>query len=196
PSPNSQLQQGTNRLLIDLPGVNDGDRVRKLVQGSAQLDSWVPHDDLDIYPISDNVDSALASTLTDTDGEPRSTAHTAASDATDAGLLAALGASQDSLDTDSFDSQLALQNPLFNLLQPATGMGPNIQPMLAPGPIVGYAQLRDTAKVNRYLADPVVKQVIPANVKLLWGVKPSPRTPEQLELYAVKPSGVDAGPVL
>jgi len=68
--------------------------------------------------------------------------------------------------------------------------------MLAPGPIVGYAQLRDTAKVNRYLASSAVKQIIPANVKLLWGVKPNPQTPEQLELYAVKPSGVDAGPIL
>src|SRR5690606_8011376 len=117
-------------------------------------------------------------------------------DTTDAGLLAALGAGQDSTTTDSSESQLALQNPLFNVLRPATGLGPNNQPMLAPGPIVGYAQLRDTAKVNDFLADPVVQQIIPANVKLLWGVKPSPRTPEQLELYAIKPTGVEGGPVL
>src|SRR5690606_37943098 len=79
---------------------------------------------------------------------------------------------------------------------PATGLGPNNQPMLAPGPIVGYAQLRDTTKVNDFLADPAVQQIIPTNVKLLWGVKPNPRTPEQLELYAVRPTGSDAGPVL
>src|SRR5690606_32718617 len=88
------------------------------------------------------------------------------------------------------------QNPLFNVLMPATGLGPNGQPMLAPGAVVGFAQLRDTAKVNDFLADPSVQQIIPANVKLLWGVKPNPQTPEQLELYAVKPTGVDAGPVL
>jgi len=141
----------------------------------------------------ENVDRALASTLQTAQAE---TADTAAADSTDAGLLAALGAGQDSTASDSSDNQLARLNPLFNVLRPATGLGPNNQPMLASGPIVGYAQLRDTAKVNDFLTDPAVKQIIPANVKLLWGVKPSPRTPEQLELYAIRPSGVEAGPVL
>lgn len=195
-SPNIQLQQGTNRILIELPGVNDEERVRKLLQGSAKLEFWETYDNMEVYPMLDNVNSTLASTLIDTKTKTNSTTDSATADSTDAGLLATLGANRDSLDTDSFDSQLAQQNPLFNLLRPATGMGPNNQPMLAPGPIVGYAQLRDTAKVNRYLADPLVKQIIPANVKLLWGVKPSPRTPEQLELYAVKPTGVESGPVL
>jgi len=195
-SPNIQLQQGTNRILIELPGVNDEDRVRKLLQGSAKLEFWETYDNMEIYPMLENVNSALASTVRETKKETATTADSAAADSTDAGLLAALGAGQDSTATDSSESQLALQNPLFNVLRPATGLGPNNQPMLAPGPIVGYAQLRDTAKVNDFLADPAVQQIIPANVKLLWSVKPSPRTPEQLELYAVKPTGVEAGPVL
>src|SRR5690606_27016113 len=114
----------------------------------------------------------------------------------DGGLLATLGGGTDSLGTDSASNVLAQQNPLFNLLNPATAMAANNQMVLAPGPIVGYALLRDTAKVNRLLEDPVVQQIIPANVQLLWGVKPSPRTPNQLELYAVKPTGIDAGPIL
>ncbi|GGG90783.1 protein translocase subunit SecDF [Parapedobacter pyrenivorans] len=195
-SPNIQLQQGTNRILIELPGVNDEDRVRKLLQGSAKLEFWETYDNMEIYPMLENVNTALASTLNETEKDTKNSAGSAVADSTETGLLATLGAGQDSLDTDSSDNQLAQQNPLFNLLRPATGLGPNNQPMLAPGPIVGYAQLRDTAKVNRYLENQVVKQIIPANVKLLWGVKPSPRTPEQLELYAVKPSGVDAGPIL
>ena len=192
-SPNIQLQQGTNRILIELPGVTDEDRVRKLLQGSAKLEFWETYDNIEIYPMLENVDRALASTLQTAQAE---TADTAAADSTDAGLLAALGAGQDSTASDSSDNQLARLNPLFNVLRPATGLGPNNQPMLASGPIVGYAQLRDTAKVNDFLTDPAVKQIIPANVKLLWGVKPSPRTPEQLELYAIRPSGVEAGPVL
>jgi len=196
-SPNIQLQQGTNRILIELPGVNDEDRVRKLLQGSAKLEFWETYDNMEIYPMLENVNSALASTVREAKKETTAaTTDSAAADSTDAGLLAALGAGQDSTASDSSESQLALQNPLFNVLRPATGLGPNNQPMLAPGPIVGYAQLRDTAKVNDFLADPAVNQIIPANVKLLWGVKPSPRTPEQLELYAIKPTGVDAGPVL
>jgi len=194
-SPNIQLQQGTNRILIELPGVTDEDRVRKLLQGSARLEFWETYDNMGIYPMLENVNSALASTLKDTETKAKA-ADTAKTDTTDAGLLAALGANRDSLDTDSSEGQLALQNPLFNLLRPATAMGPNNQVMLAPGPIVGYAQLRDTAKVNRYLENSVAKQIIPGNVRLLWGVKPNPRTPEQLELYAIKPSGVDAGPIL
>ncbi len=194
-SPNIQLQQGTNRILIELPGVTDEDRVRKLLQGSARLEFWETYDNMEIYPMLENINSALASTLRDTSKESNVAQDTTQSD-TDAGLLATLGAGRDSLDTDSFDSELAQQNPLFNLLRPATAMAPNNQIVLAPGPIVGYAQLRDTAKVNNFLENPVVKQIIPANVKLLWGVKPSPRTPEQLELYAIKPTGVDAGPIL
>jgi len=196
-SPNIQLQQGTNRILIELPGVTDEDRVRKLLQGSARLEFWETYHNVEIYPMLENVNGALAATLKETEKATGTTADTSQADSTDAGLLATLGASQDSLDaSDSSANQLALQNPLFNVLRPATAMGPNNQPMLAPGPIVGYAQLRDTAKVNRYLASSAVKQIIPANVKLLWGVKPNPQTPEQLELYAVKPSGVDAGPIL
>ena len=196
-SPNIQLQQGTNRILIELPGVNDEDRVRKLLQGSARLEFWDTYHNVEIYPMLENVNSALASTIKDTEKTNAAATDSSKADSTDAGLLASLGANQDSLSTsDSSFNQLALQNPLFNVLSPATAMGPNNQPMLAPGPVVGYARLRDTAKVNRFLQDPIVKQIIPANVKLLWGVKPDPRTPEQLELYAIKPTGVDAGPVL
>ncbi|MFC7523264.1 protein translocase subunit SecDF [Parapedobacter sp. GCM10030251] len=196
-SPNIQLQQGTNRILIELPGVTDQERVRKLLQGSARLEFWETYHNVEIYPMLENVNSALAATLKETEKAAGTAADTTKADSTEAGLLATLGASQDSLNaSDSSANLLALQNPLFNVLRPATAMGPNNQPMLASGPIVGYAQLRDTAKVNRYLENPVVKQIIPTNVKLLWGVKPNPQTPEQLELYAVKPSGVEAGPIL
>ena len=196
-SPNIQLQQGTNRILIELPGVNDEDRVRKLLQGSARLEFWDTYHNVEIYPMLENVNSALASTIKDAEKTNTAATDSSKADSTDAGLLASLGANQDSVGTsDSSLNQLALQNPLFNVLSPATVMGPNNQPMLAPGPVVGYARLRDTAKVNRFLQDPIVKQIIPANVRLLWGVKPDPRTPEQLELYAIKPTGVDAGPVL
>ena len=196
-SPNIQLQQGTNRILIELPGVNDEDRVRKLLQGSAKLEFWETYDNMEIYPMLDNVNQALASAVSAQNTQQAAAPKdSTVADSTDAGLLASLGAGQDSTADDSSNNQLALQNPLFNVLAPATGLGPNNQPMLAPGPVVGFAQLRDTAKVNDFLADPAVQQIIPANVKLLWGVKPNPQTPEQLELYAVKPTGVEAGPVL
>lgn len=195
-SPNIQLQQGTNRILIELPGVTDEERVRKLLQGSARLEFWETYDNMEVYPLLENVNGALATALKDETGKANAAVDTSKADTTDGGLLATLGASQDSVADDSATNQLAQQNPLFNILRPATAMAQNNQVVLAPGPIVGYAQLRDTAKVNRYLEHQVVKQILPANVKLLWGVKPSPNAPEQLELYAVKPTGTEAGPVL
>src|SRR5690606_11790869 len=70
------------------------------------------------------------------------------------------------------------------------------QQQLATGPIVGTVLLRDTAKVNAYLHGDVAKQIIPGNLRLLWSVKPDTRRPDELELYAIKPSGLDNKPVL
>ncbi|WP_353185424.1 protein translocase subunit SecDF [Parapedobacter lycopersici] len=193
-SPNIQMQQGTNRILIELPGVTDEGRVRKLLQGSARLEFWETYDNMEVYSMLDNVNRALAATLKDTEATNTTAADT--TQASSSGLLATLGGGTDSVSTDSSTNALAQQNPLFSLLNPSTAMAPNNQVVLAPGPIVGFSLLRDTAKVNRLLENPVVKQIIPANVQLLWGVKPSPRTPNQLELYAVKPTGLEAGPVL
>lgn len=62
-SPNIQIQQGTNRILIELPGVNDEARVRKLLQGSAKLEFYETHSNLQVYPLLENVNNLLASSL-------------------------------------------------------------------------------------------------------------------------------------
>src|SRR5690606_6395284 len=108
----------------------------------------------------------------------------------DAGLLATLGAGADSSTADSVIGALgSSQNPFFDVLQPVTAMNQQNQLVVAPGPMVGIANLRDTAKVNDYLEDPLIQQVLPSNVKLMWAVKPDPQSPEQLTLYAIKPVG-------
>jgi SecD/SecF fusion protein len=66
-SPNIQKQQGTNRILIELPGVTDPDRVRKLLQGSAKLEFWETYDNAEIFSLLQNVNSILASTIKSTD---------------------------------------------------------------------------------------------------------------------------------
>lgn len=187
-SPNIQLQQGTNRIMIELPGVTDEQRVRNLLQGSAKLEFWNTYENTEVYPILDNLNTALAGSVS----QKVPAADTTATDTTqaDAGLLATLGAGSDTTSSEA-DPLLALQNPLFNVLQPSTMMTPDNQIVLAPGPVVGIAQLRDTAKVNAFLRSPEAQQIIPANVKLLWAVKPDMRAPEQLELYAIRPVGMD-----
>src|SRR5690606_800217 len=117
-SPNIQKQQGTNRILIELPGVTDEERVRKLLQGSAKLEFWETYDNLEVYPLLENANGALATALKDETGKANAAVDTSKADTTDGGLLATLGASQDSVADDSATNQLAQQNPLFNILRP------------------------------------------------------------------------------
>jgi SecD/SecF fusion protein len=194
-SPNIQKQQGTNRILIELPGVTDPDRVRKLLQGSAKLEFWETYDNTEIFGLLQNVNSILATTVKSVD-----TTSAAAQDTTKS-KLAALG-KKDSNNTDSasikskLQAEQAKQNPLFALLNPATFQGQDGQSNLRPGPVVGYAALKDTAKVNAYLSTPAVRAVIPQNVKLYWGVKPMTIESKVFELYALKSSSIAGGPAL
>jgi len=194
-SPNIQKQQGTNRILIELPGVTDPDRVRKLLQGSAKLEFWETYDNTEIFVLLQNVNSILATTVKSVD-----TTNSAAQD-TSKSKLAALG-KKDSSSTDSaaikskLQAEQAKQNPLFALLNPATFQGQDGQSNLRPGPVVGYAALKDTAKVNAYLSSPAVRAVIPQNVKLYWGVKAISEESKVFELYALKTSSIAGGPAL
>ncbi len=194
-SPNIQKQQGTNRILIELPGVTEPDRVRKLLQGSAKLEFWETYDNTEIFGLLQNVNSILASSLKSSD----TTSATAVQD-TSKSKLAALGkkagASDSTAALNKAQAEQAKQNPLFALLNPATFQGQDGQPALRPGPVVGYAALKDTAKVNSYLASSEVRAVIPQNVKLFWGVKPMTEESKIFELYALKTSNLAGGPAL
>ena len=203
-SPNIQIQQGTNRILIELPGVNDEERVRNLLQGSAKLEFYETHDNYQVYPLLENINNILASSLKSESASTATTTPSATSDSTSAdsvasddNLLANLGAaSKDSTDTAGLSAELAASNPLFAVLNPSTYMDENGQPGLAPGALVGYSNLKDTARVNEYLNRPEIKVNIPGNLKFLWAVKPEQRTPNILSLYAIKTSGTDNGAVL
>lgn len=201
-SPNIQVQQGTNRILIELPGVNDEERVRNLLQGSAKLEFYETHDNYQVYPLLENINNILASSLkpsTPTASEASVAKDSTATDSTDDddNLLASLGAaSTDSTDTAGISAELAASNPLFAILNPSTYMEQNGQPSLTPGAIVGIANLRDTARVNEYLSRSEVKGNIPGNLKFLWAVKSEQRTPNFLSLYAIKTSGTEDGAVM
>ena len=182
-SPNIQIQQGTNRILIELPGVNDESRVRKLLQGSAKLEFYETFDNGQIYPLLDNVNKTLVSSLKSTT-KPSTDSTKVDSTKNEKSLLANL--SGDKKDSTALASNLAAENPLFAVLMPSTYQAENGQQQLAPGPQVGIANLKDTAKVNAYLARPEVKNQIPANLKLMWAVKPEQNSPNFLSLYAIK----------
>jgi protein-export membrane protein SecF/protein-export membrane protein SecD len=193
-SPNIQIQQGTNRILIELPGVKDESRVRNLLQGSAKLEFYETYANQEVYPVLENIDRTLASTLK---AAPAVTTNAAADTSKKSDdLLSNLTGGKKDAKKDSAAVNLGQKNPLFEVLRPAVYMGENQQMALMPGPMVGISSLKDTAKVNAYLQRPEVKSILPGNLKLLWAVKPEQKTPEQLSLYAIKGSGQDNGAVL
>jgi len=201
-SPNIQRQQGTNRILIELPGVSDEERVRKLLQGSAKLEFWETYDNAEIFPLLENINRTLASTIKTDESKTASTANdSTATDSASGGRLASLGNKPvaDSAANDS--SSLAMQqaknqNPLFAVLSPNVGQGAQGQQMLGQGPVIGYVLQKDTALVNSYFNSADIKSIIPANVKLLWSVKPVSKETKMFQLFAVKPTGLDGGPIL
>ena len=205
-SPNIQIQQGTNRILIELPGVNDQERVRKLLQGSAKLEFYETFRNEQAYGILDNINNTLASALKSDKKAPATVATTDSTATTAAdttkkedNLLAKLGANKNAADSNAAaNAGLEAGNPLFSVLNPNVGQGPSGQMELAPGAIVGYASLKDTAKVNAYLARPEVKGIIPGNMRLLWAVKPESfsKTADILALYAIKTTGAENGPTM
>ncbi|MDP9049010.1 MAG: protein translocase subunit SecDF [Bacteroidota bacterium] len=201
---NIQLQKGTDRILIELPGIKEPERVRKLLSGTAKLEFYQTYDNGSVYPLLDNINKLIAAKIkasrkdtTKTDAKSSIVTKGAAAKDTSKGGLALLNKVQKnaSKDTSALSNKSqADQSPLFNILIPAVYRGQN-GPELGRGPIVGRARIKDTAKVNKYLHSPEVKTIIPQTMKFLWSVKPFDTT-KTFELYAIKLSGADNGPVL
>ncbi|RKD18683.1 protein translocase subunit SecDF [Pelobium manganitolerans] len=193
--PNIQLQEGSNRILVELPGVTEKERVRKLLQGSAKLEFYETFDNQEIFPLMQNINNILAAKQPKTEAKvaPADTAKTSAK----ADKPALLSAKKDSTSKDSADvNALAKSNPLFALLTPAMFQGANGQQGLRPGPTVGYALESDTAKVNAIFAEEDIASLIPSNLKLMWGVKSTAPDNKVFELYAIKATGANGEPAL
>jgi SecD/SecF fusion protein len=200
--PNIQLLKDRNQILIELPGVTEPDRVRKLLQGTAKLEFYKTYDNTEAFQILSNVNSFLAaknkSAAKDSAAKPAVANAAAKKDTSKAGLSLLNKVNKSaSKDTSLLNNkaQQAAQNPLFSILQPATYQGQNGQPQLRPGPVVGYAAQKDTAKVNAYLHSADVKAQMPQTIKFLWDVKPLEKT-KIFELYAIKLAGADNTAVL
>ncbi|PWK78146.1 SecD/SecF fusion protein [Mucilaginibacter oryzae] len=203
--PNIQLQQGSNRILVELPGVKEPERVRKLLSGSAKLEFYETFDNAEAYQYLINADNVLAAknkTAKKDSAKTDTTAKVAAAktDTTAKGgsLLSKVQKSASKNDTSATSlnkSKQASEHPLFAVMRLNIIPGPNGQQQLGGGPVVGIAALQDTAKVNAYLNSADVKAVLPRNIKFLWEVKPQKNTKNFL-LYAIKLSGADNGPVL
>ncbi len=174
--PSIQKLGNTGRILVELPGVKEPERVRKLLQGTASLEFWTTYDNSEIYPFLVEANSLLADLLAD---EEVPAAQQAASE-TGTDVVSEELAAQN----EETGAAASKQNPLFSLLQPSQARG---------NACIGYAAAADTAAINRLLAMPQVKDVLPAEFKAMWSVKPSAyfSTDNIFELVAIKASSRD-----
>jgi SecD/SecF fusion protein len=189
-SPNMQKQEGTNRIFIEMPGIQDKERVRKLLQGSAELQFWQVYQNQEVYPILENINKTLAVSVKDTTAKATDTA-------SKGGKLAGLTNKTNAKDTSATAKQAELTktNPLFAILNPAIGAGQNGQPALIPGSVVGSVLQKDTAKVMAYFNRPEIKSLIPSSLRFMWSLKPIEKT-KAYQLYAIKVTSPDGKPAL
>ena len=184
--PNIQTLEGKmGRIMVELPGIKEPERVRKLLQGSANLEFWETFEAKDIVPVlasADNRARGLLNADAPADSamvEADTTAVAEASAVSAKDSLAAALKGETATASNTNIEELKKEHPLLAVLQlNQSGVGC----------IVGYADYKDTADVNRILNMKAVKEVMPRDLKLMWGVKASDmdKTGRIFELYAIK----------
>ena len=172
--PNIQKLGNSGRILVELPGVKEPERVRKLLQGTASLEFWATYDNAEVEMYLAEANAALAQLL----GDDTAVETTAAEDD-----LLAQELQMNESDAAAY-AAYKKQNPLFAVLQPSGARG---------NACIGYAHYADTAKINKYLATPQVKSLFPVEFKPMWTVKASPYIPggNTFELVAIKATSRD-----
>ena len=179
--PNIQRLPNSNRILVELPGVKEPERVRKLLQGSASLEFWTTYNAGEIVPTLMRADQVVKQYLADTKPAVEETVAVAeAADSTaDGGLIAEVATAETETAAEATGSYCDRdQNPLLALLNP----------QFAGGAAVGAVMAADTAAVNDYLALPAVKEMLPADLRFKWAIKGETQQPVdgRFYLYAIK----------
>ena len=171
--PNIQKLEGqSGRIMVEMPGIKEPERVRKLLQGSANLEFWETYNSQEIVPLLAQLNQKYAAmggdaaasvdtVATDTTAVAEAAADTVKAAATD--LAAKLSKKEDKAANAKAKEEAKKLNPLFAVFQPTQGQ------TLA---IVGYANGRDTADVNKVIYSDIAATVLPAELKLRWGAKP------------------------
>ena len=184
--PNIQALEGKmGRIMVELPGIKEPERVRKLLQGSANLEFWETFDAKEIVPYLSSVDNRLRDILAVESGA--ASADSVAADTVAVAQASAISAADslaaalkgETASNSAAMEQMKKEHPLASVLQ----LNPN-----GYGSVVGYADYKDTAQVNQYLAMKEVKEMLPKDLRLKWGVKAADfdKQGRIFELYAIK----------
>lgn len=202
--PNIQKIGASGRILVELPGVKEPERVRKLLQGTASLEFWLTYNNTEILPMLEQAnavvkelqkasdaaaageeqqalqDTEVVDVTEITDGQVTEVA--VSEESAEQDLLAELENRPDAAAMTGADEAVMDEFPLFAKLSPALSETGQIMN----GPVIGYAKSYDTAAVNSMLNTPQVRMLLPRDVKLMWGVKPIDPAETTYELYAIK----------
>ena len=182
--PNIMRLPNSHRILVELPGVKEPQRVRDLLQGTASLEFWLTYDAREVLPMLASADKLLKEEAVQAPvaaEETAAAAETAASEtaapAAEEGLIGQIGGADSTADmsvaSSNFDRE---QNPLFAVLDPN----------YAGGAAIGAAYKADIATVNEYLARPEIRELFPADILFKWGVKGDDHIDGRFYLYAIK----------
>ena len=182
--PNILRLPNSHRILVELPGVKEPQRVRDLLQGTASLEFWTTYDANEIFPALSAADKLIKAELAQAPAAAPETAAAGTPAAEAEGLIAEVGAADSTATAETavqegnFDHS---QNPLFAVLNPR----------FAGGASIGAAYKADMAAVNEYLAQPAVRELFPADIMFKWGVKGDDKIDGRFYLYAIKVSTPD-----
>ncbi|MDR0419228.1 MAG: protein translocase subunit SecDF, partial [Prevotellaceae bacterium] len=169
--PNLQRLGNSGRILVELPGVKEPERVRKLLQGTANLEFWETYENTELFNSLSEANSKLRE-IEDSKPENQKAKEEQTSS------LDSL-----SLDGEESEAESAAQNPLFHVLMPSIDANTN-QPV--PGPRVGIAHYRDTSKIRKWLELAQIRSQFPRDVQFLWSIKPIDEAGNYYELIAIK----------
>ena len=176
--PNIMRLPNSHRILVELPGVKEPQRVRDLLQGTASLEFWTTYDAREILPRLMDVDKflrseaeAAATTAAATTEAAEETVTAAAND-----LLTEVGESAAPAEETAGTRYDRAKNPFFALLDPD----------YAGGAVVGAAYKSDMAAIDAYLAQPAVRDLLPADLTFKWGVKGDDNNDGRYYLYAIR----------
>ena len=188
--PNIQsLEDRMGRIMVELPGIKEPERVRKLLQGSANLEFWETYTAKELLPVMQSVDSKLRDVLattasTTTDSTAVIATEEIVAEATPAKTISAADSIAAALKGNQQEAsinmeQIKKEHPLMAILQLNSS---------GQGPIIGYANYKDSAEVNKYLAMREVIAELPKDLRLKWGVAPADfdKKGQTFELYAIK----------
>ena len=191
--PNIQRLEGSGRILVELPGVKDPERVRKLLQGTAQLEFWETYENAEILGAIDQINTYLKSqveledTIVDSEeiAENTDVEEDFNSDLSIDELSANSEASSDSAAMSA--EQFSRENPLYAVLFP--NLNQSNQPN--EGPVCGISSVNDTAAVNAFLKMDEVKDILPRDVRFSWTVKPYDPEGKFVQLVALRVTSRD-----